>query len=211
MLADQLGHFKHVDLAAPTEHRLEIGVGADSSVDVLLDRVAVGQLRRLLVDLGNTRGLSKLSEITGLDITLSSVIVRMNNVSTMLLDARAGSGALTFDDGAAIPATIGAPADNNSNVYLGGALMSAANDGTNADTSDLGLVPTTSAGINYYTMASTGVTFAEDDSLWLRRRNSAGVDTAYQLGAFTLNIVPEPSSAMLVLGGLLALGLHRRR
>ena len=155
--------------------------------------------------------VGKTIEITGLDITLSSVIVRMNNVSTMLLDARAGSGALTFDDGAAIPATIGAPADNNSNVYLGGAPMSAANDGTNADTSDLGLVPTTSAGINYYTMASTGVTFAEDDSLWLRRRNSAGVDTAYQLGAFTLNIVPEPSSAMLVLGGLLALGLHRRR
>lgn len=155
--------------------------------------------------------VGKTIEVTGLDISLSSVLVRMGNVSNLLIDAYAGSGALTFDDGAGIPATIGAPVNNDSNIYLGGSLLSAANDGTVSESSDTGLVPTTSAGVNFYSVNSSGVAFSEDDSLWLRRRNSSGSDSAYQLGGFTLNVVPEPSSAMLMMGGLLALGLRRRR
>ena len=153
--------------------------------------------------------VEKTVEITGLNITLSSVIVRLGNVSNLLLGAYAGSGVLTFDDGAS--GAIATPADNSSNVYLGGTLISSANDGTNSSTSDTGLLPTTSAGVNFYTVASSGVTFGEDDSLWLRRNNSGGADSAYQLGGFTLNVIPEPSSAMLMMGGLLAMGMRRRR
>lgn len=152
--------------------------------------------------------VGKTIEVTGLNITLSSVSVRLGNVSNLLLDAHAGSGALTFDDGTA---TIGAPVDNGSNINLGGTLMSAANDGTNSSSSDTGLVPTASAGINFNTVVSSGVSFTEDDSLWLRRRNTGGADSAYQLGGFTLNVIPEPSSSILLMGGLLALGLRRRR
>lgn len=69
-------------------------------------------------------------------------------------------------------------------------------------TEELGLIPTTTTGVNYYTIASSGVFISEDDSLWLRRRNDRGSDAAYQLGAFTVNVVPKPSPAM---------GLCRRR
>lgn len=65
--------------------------------------------------------VGKTVEITGLNITLSSVVVRLGNVSNLLLDAYAGSGALTFDDGGS--GAIGTPAENSSNVYLGGTSM----------------------------------------------------------------------------------------
>lgn len=155
--------------------------------------------------------VGKTVELTGLSFTLTAVISRQTNDADHLIDAFAGSGALTFDDGAS--GSIGTPADNSSNIYLGGSLLTAANDGTNSSTSDTGIISGSLSGAApaFYTTASSGVSFGDDDSFWLRRRNAVAGDAAYQLGGFTLNVVPEPTAPTLIgLGGLMLL-LRRRR
>lgn len=152
--------------------------------------------------------LGKTTEVTGLTFTLSSVLARMSNNSNHVVDAFAGSGALTFDDGtSAIPA----PVDNNSNIFLGGNLMNAGGDSSNQTVQDLGLGPTSFTGPapDVYAIASSGVSFDEDGTFWIRRRNLAGADAAYQLGALTFDVIPEPSSAMLL--SLAACACLRRR
>ncbi|MEP4079391.1 PEP-CTERM sorting domain-containing protein [Haloferula sp.] len=153
--------------------------------------------------------VGKTMEITGLTFTLSSVISRMTDNTNHVIDAFAGGGAITFDDGSSNP--IGTPAANASNVYLGGSLFTAGNDAGNSSVSDLGIISGSLSGATpaYYTATSSGVTFDEDDTFWLRRRN--GADAAYQLGGYTLDIVPEPTSSTLFAMGAAGLILRRRR
>ena len=148
----------------------------------------------------------KTNEITGLTITLDSVIARMTDNATNLINARAGSGALTNDGGTG----------NALRWSLGGNELGAGNDNTNSSTSDLGLLPSSTSGATpaFYTIASSGVTGSEDSSFWLRRTNSAGgSDSAYQIGGLNFTVIPEPGTFALI-GGLFALAfvaVRRRR
>jgi hypothetical protein len=159
--------------------------------------------------------VAKTTEITNLSYTLSSILVRMTENSNHVIIPHVGSGALGFDDGGDPLTTIPSPVSNNSNVLLNGSLMSRANDSSNASTVGANLVPSSLAGgatPAFYTVASSGVSFDENDSIWFRRINLAGsVDAAYQLGAISFNVIPEPGSVGLLGVTFLGLAIRRRR
>jgi hypothetical protein len=142
--------------------------------------------------------LAKTTEISGLDIGLLSIVSRVQNGTTKMVDAYVGSGALTFSN-----ATI----DNTTDIFLGGSLLNTGRDPANSFDSALGF-QSSSDTLTYYTMtAAVGSidSFDEDDSLWIRRRNTTVGDSAYQLGAISLNVIPEPTT--LGLCGFVAAGM----
>ncbi len=128
--------------------------------------------------------LAKTTEMTGLDMDLVSIVSRVATGTTKVVDAFVGSGVLTFD-----PST---NFNNTTDVFLGGTLLSAANDATNSFDSALGY-KTTNDALGFYIMTNAVVgrieSFSEDDSLWIRRRNSKVGDAAYQLGGLRFEVV----------------------
>ena len=148
--------------------------------------------------------LAKTTEITGLDIGLQSIVSRVQTGTSKLADAFVGSGAVSFS---------ASPVDNTTDVFLDGTLLSAANDTANSFDSALGY-KTTNDALAFYTMTSAAVgsidSFSEDDSLWIRRRNTTSGDVAYQLGNLSLNVVPEPVSLGLIgVAGVVLFGIRR--
>ena len=145
--------------------------------------------------------VAKTSEITGLDITFKSIISRVQNGNTIqAMDAFAGSGAVV----------IGGTATLDSNVVkIGDVNLNTGNDAANSFASESGLLASNDA-LDYYTMNGTdAITFGENDSFWVRRRNLDTVNSVYQLGAVTFDIIPEP--ATLGLFGVAAFGLLMAR
>jgi len=144
--------------------------------------------------------LGKTTEIPGVTSTFDSVTSRYWN-SDYALNAYAGSGALTWLDNA--PAGLGN--EDYLNVapnYLWGEVQ----DDSASYVSEKDL--TVGAPIvGYNTINSSGaVSFGGGDTFWLRRENLNGAaDGAYQLGAVSFDVVPEP--ATLGLFGLLGGGM----
>jgi len=129
---------------------------------------------------------AKTMEITGLDITLKSIHARRHSASGGLLGMRAyaGSGALALSS-----------SDNDGVVSLGGVALTAGTDAANSFASD-GDFRFPAADFSQQELLSNDtVVFAEDDTVWLRRINLSGGDNAYQLGAVTFDVVPDPAKA----------------
>ena len=142
--------------------------------------------------------LAKTTQITGLDLGLISVVSRVKLGTTQLVDAYVGSGALTFSS---------SPILDTTDVFLGGTLLRTANDTANSFDSALGFQASSDLLTHYTMTAATGSidSFSEDDSLWIRRRNTTGDNEVYQLGAISLNVIPEPTT--LGLCGFVAAGM----
>ena len=134
----------------------------------------------------------KVTELTGLDITFKSILSReVPYDANRSVSVYAASGALTTVGGA----------------FLGGTKITSVNDSSLNDSAQAGLGAGTVAGQYVTILGNDSVTFSEADSFWLRRKNLSGaLDAAYQLGAVTFDVVPEPATlglVSLVGGGLL--------
>lgn len=122
---------------------------------------------------------AKTKEITGVNITLKSILSRIGvGGSQMAMDAYAGLGILDIS---------GEPRPDDRHVSLGGTPLTAENDRGNSFASDRGMKARITSH-TYYAMESSGsVVFTEKDSFWVRRRTPIGTDdVAYQLGGITL-------------------------
>ncbi len=145
--------------------------------------------------------LGKTTEITGVTSTFKSVTSRYWD-SNLAINAHATSGAFSWTDNA--PVGLG---DEDYAFLDVNFLWGPANDLNASDSDDLGLtVPTPGVGTYDVVSGTDSVTFGDGGTFWLRRVNQNGAsDGAYQLGAVTFDVVPEP--ATLGLFGLLGGGM----
>lgn len=148
----------------------------------------------------------KTVELTGLDVTFKSVTSR-GWTANQAVHAFAAQNQPEWVDNA--PVGLGDEDYARMEIPAGGYVnFFPWQDNNMKETADYNLMSVGAVGDNYWSTAygTDAVVFGEGDTFWLRRENLSGqAAAAYQLGAVTFDVIPEP--ATLGLFGLLGSGL----